>query len=98
MKKTRSRKPRDNVLLIASTIFSLIFQWPFSSIFKYSTTEKLLYELQSLEKLLAIYKYTLMHGRVAWGIFALPCWRAVEVIVENSKYISMDLVEAGIFF
>jgi hypothetical protein len=41
-------------------------------------------------------KYTL-YGRIAWGIFALPCWRAVEVIVENSKYISMDLVEAGIF-
>jgi hypothetical protein len=30
-------------------------------------------------------KYTL-YGRIAWGIFALPCWRALEVIVENSKY------------
>jgi hypothetical protein len=42
-------------------------------------------------------KYTL-YGMIAWFIFALPCWRAVEVIVENSKYIAMDLVEAGIFF
>ena len=81
----KSRKSRDTVPLIASTIFSLIFHWQFSSIFKYSTTEKLLYELQSLEELLAKYKYTL-YGRIAWGIFALPCWRGLEVIVENSKY------------
>jgi hypothetical protein len=85
MKKTRSRKSRDNVPLIASTIFSLIFQWQFSSILKYSIKEKLLYELQSLKSCWPNIKYTL-YGRIAWSIFALPCWRAVEVIVENSKY------------
>jgi hypothetical protein len=37
-----------------------------------------------------------LYGRVAWGIFALACWHAVEVIVENSKYFN-GFGRAGIF-